>query len=77
MAKGNNSATDIDRDDRELGYRFGVGADSPLTESLFLRMEYNYTDYSPYRFTTTQASSDTVEFDNSDSMFRLGVGAHF
>lgn len=76
-AKGNNSATDIDRDDRELGYRFGVGADSPLTESLFLRLEYNYTDYSPYRFTTTQASSDTVEFDNSDSMFRVGVGAHF
>jgi hypothetical protein len=76
-AKGGNRDTDIDLDNRELGYRFGVGAESLLAHNLFIRLEYDYTNYPAYNFETTQSNSDVVEYDNSESLIRVGIGAHF
>ena len=72
--KGNNSAYWVSRDDKETGTRYGVGVDVPITQAFFLRLDYSYTHYNPYQFTTQQAYSDTVRFDNNEAMFKLGLG---
>lgn len=75
--KGGNPDNDIDRDDTVSGNRFGVGADIPATRSLFLRLDYSHTDYEDYGFTTSHGSSDSMNFDTSEALFRLGLGARF
>lgn len=75
--KGDDPANYVDRDDRVSGERYGVGADMPLGQRLFLRMEYTFTRYDDYVFVTSQGSADTVNFDNAESMFRFGIGAVF
>lgn len=75
--KGNNSAYWISRDDKETGNRYGVGVDVPLSQALFMRLDYSYTHYNPYQFTTQQAYSDSVRFDNNETMFKLGFGFKF
>lgn len=76
-SKGGNRDNDIDRDDRRHGNRFGVGADMPVTRALFMRMDYSVTDYDDYGFTTEHASPDSMAFANSETLFRLGLGARF
>lgn len=75
--KGGNRNNDVDRDDRMHGTRYGVGADIPATRSLFVRLDYSHTDYDDYGFTTEHSNADTMNFDNSGSLFRLGLGARF
>jgi hypothetical protein len=76
-SKGDNRSNDVDRDDRVDGTRIGVGADLPLTRALFLRMDYSYTDYDDYGFTTAHGSPDSMRFENAETLFRLGLGARF
>lgn len=78
--RGNNAATYIDRGDRIRGKRYGVGADVPLTRDMLVRLDYSYTDYDSYGFTTTHAggaNGDTMNYANWESLFRLGLAVHF
>ena len=75
--KGGNSANHISRDDKVYADRIGIGADIPTSRSVFLRLSYAYTDYEPYQFITNHANTDDMTFDNSETLFRLGVGVHF
>ncbi|MDA8094373.1 MAG: outer membrane beta-barrel protein [Betaproteobacteria bacterium] len=76
-AKGNSTATWVDRDDVLSGTRFGVGVEVPAYGKLFLKMEYDVTRYGAYGFTTTQHLSDTPSFKNEDSVFNMGLVLHF
>ena len=76
-AKGMNALNYVDRDDVVTGIRMGVGAEVPFTRSLFARLDYSYTDYDSYSFVTSQVQADDMKFNNTETLFRLGVGAHF
>ena len=75
--KGNDPANDVDRDDRVSGTRLGVGAELPVSRSAFARLDYSYTDYDNYDFVSSHGSSDSMKFDNSETLFRLGLGFRF
>ncbi len=76
-SKGGNRSADIDRDDRVDGNRIGVGAQLPLTRTLFMRLDYSYTDYDDYGFVTTHGQPDSMRFENGETLFRLGLGTLF
>ena len=57
------------------GLRFGVGAEAPVSNGLFLRLDYSYTDYESYEIGVGQFGDD--DFANSESAFRLGIGYRF
>jgi opacity protein-like surface antigen len=67
----------IDRSDTKSGLRYGAGAEIPATENIFWRIDYTYTDYGSYGFTTAQAQPDTANFKNSESLTSLGIGLRF
>ena len=72
-AQGGNTAK---RDKREVGMRFGLGAEFPLTGSLSGRMEYGVSAYPDYDV----GASDTAEPDNFSSIASFatfGVVYHF
>jgi outer membrane protein W len=79
--KGNSAANWIDRSDTRNGTRFGLGAEIPATESTFIRMDYSYTRYGDSAdFITTHdggANPDAMSFENSENLFRLGLGFRF
>ncbi|MDG4867618.1 outer membrane beta-barrel protein [Guyparkeria sp. 1SP6A2] len=75
--KGENDLNDINRDASEIGTRFGLGAEVPMTPNTFVRLDYNRTDYGDISFNTTHANTDTVRLDNETDQFRLGVGYRF
>lgn len=75
--KGGNRLNDVDRDDTVTGTRFGVGAELPLTRTVFARLDYSYTDYDSYDFVTSHGAADRMKFDNSESLFRLGLMVRF
>ena len=75
--KGGNRLNDVDRDDRVSGIRLGVGAELPISRSAFTRLDYSYTDYDSYDFVSSHGNADSMEFDNSESLFRVGLGARF
>ena len=75
--KGGNRLNDVDRDDRELGIRYGLGAEVPITVSSFLRLDYTFTDYGSYSFTTSHANQDTMQFHNKETLARIGMGLRF
>jgi len=75
--KGNNSTNYIERDDKVYGNRVGFGADIPTSQSVFLRLSYSYTDYESYRFITSHGNTDDMTFNNSETLFRLGLGVRF
>ena len=72
--KGIDPLNQVDRNDTQTGIRFGVGMEIPTSEKVFIRLDYSYTDYDTYSFTTPQTFPDTVKFDNNESLFRLGLG---
>lgn len=76
-AKGNNRFNDVDRDDTESGLRLGVGAELPISRRAFARLDYSYTDYDSYDFVTSHAEFDSMQFDNSETLFRMGIGTRF
>jgi len=75
--KGNNSTNYIERDDKVYGDRVGIGAEIPTSKSIFLRVNYSYTDYESYSFITSHGNTDDMTFDNSETLFRLGLGVQF
>ena len=76
-ARGTGRASDVDRDDAVSGARFGLGAELPVSRSLFARLDYSYTDYDSYDFVASDGSADSMEFDTGENLFRLGLGARF
>ncbi|MCL7744120.1 outer membrane beta-barrel protein [Guyparkeria hydrothermalis] len=75
--KGGDRRNDINRDEMEIGNRYGLGAEVPLTPNTFVRFDYNRTDYGELAFETTHGNTDTVSLDNETDEFRLGVGYRF
>jgi opacity protein-like surface antigen len=72
--KGPNAVNDVARDDDIDGFRYGIGAEINLSERVFTRLEYSYTEYGNYVFSTTHGQSDEMDFDNSEGVFRVGLG---
>jgi len=60
----------VDQDNELTGLRFGAGIEHPLTQALFLRSEYVYTNYPSYTV-TVRPGTDT--FEPSGSLFRLAL----
>ena len=56
-----------------LGYTAGVGVDAKLTERVFGRVEYRYTDYGSKTYTLTAPTSS----DLKNHEIRFGVGMKF
>lgn len=76
--KGGSAANWIDRSDTLDGTRIGLGAEIPASDNAFIRMDYSYTRYGdPVSFVTTHANSDAMNFENSESLVRLGLGFRF
>ena len=68
----------IDQDNDMLGCRVGLGTEVPFNKSLFMRMDYSYTNYESYGFVTGHSTApDAVTYNNDESLFRLGLGYHF
>lgn len=67
----------VDQDNTLVGSRIGLGAEVPFDKSLFMRMDYSYTNYGPYSFTTGSSTPDVVTYNNDESLFRFGLGYHF
>ena len=78
--KGAGSGSWIDRSDDLGGTRYGLGAEISASENAFVRMDYSYTHYDSVSFVTTHdggANPDAMNFENSESLFRLGLGFRF
>lgn len=76
-AKGNNADANIDRSYKVDGMRYGLGAEIPLGAMAFARLDYTRTYYDSYRFTTAHGSPDDMQFENRESLFRMGLGLRF
>lgn len=57
-----------------LGWTVGAGADALLTESIFGRLEYRYSDYESKAFATP---STAISSGFSDHSVRAGIGMKF
>ncbi|RFC69083.1 MULTISPECIES: outer membrane protein [Mesorhizobium] len=57
-----------------LGWTAGAGVDVKVTENMFVRGEYRYTDFGNEDFTT---GSGTRSVDSKDNRVSLGVGFKF
>lgn len=67
----------VDQDNILIGSRIGLGTEIPFDKSLFMRMDYSYTKYGSYTFTTGTSTPDIVTYNNDESLFRFGLGYHF
>lgn len=67
-----------DRSKSLTGTRFGMGMEMPIQESLFIRMDYTYTNYRDFDASTQAniAGTDTTldSFDIRENLLQLGVG---
>ena len=61
------------------GTRFGLGAEIPASQNAFVRMDYSYTRYSDavHILSNPAGDPDDMNFDNSESLVRLGLGFRF
>ena len=75
--KGTNPDNWVDDDETQYGWRIGLGTEVPATDRIFLRFDYTYTDYNAYSITTPHTNADTIDFDNRESLFRVGGGVRF
>lgn len=57
-----------------LGYTVGAGVDAKLTDQVFGRVEYRYTDYGKETFNFGGADR---EFDSSNNRVNVGLGIQF
>lgn len=57
-----------------LGYTVGAGVDARLTEKVFARAEYRFTDYDDEKF---DFGAGAVPYDSSNHRVTLGVGFKF
>jgi outer membrane immunogenic protein len=58
-----------------VGYTVGAGTDVKLTEQVFARAEYRYTDFGSEEFNLPGVG--TAEFDSTNHRVMLGVGMKF
>lgn len=58
-----------------LGYTVGAGVDAKLTDQVFGRIEYRYTDYGSENFDLGYA--DAVSADSSNHRVMVGIGMQF
>lgn len=58
----------------QLGWTAGAGTDIKLTENLFGRAEYRYTDYGTDTFNTGGGARDV---SSKDHRIQFGIGVHF
>lgn len=66
------------RDETLNGTRFGIGADVPAGDNLFVRLDYSYVDYGGYDVNYTSSSGPATErFETKENLFRLGLGWRF
>jgi len=75
--KGENRENDLERDDNLWGKRVGIGAEVPLTANVSVRFDYTYTNYGNYDFVTSHDNTDSMEFNNDETMFRVGLSISF
>lgn len=72
------SVTDVASGDKDsntaLGWTAGAGADIKLTEAVFGRVEYRYTDFGTDKF---NVGGGTTEVSNKDHRIQFGVGMKF
>jgi opacity protein-like surface antigen len=61
-------------DELEPGWRVGGGIEAPMTENIFLRMDYSYAAYDGYEVNYVTGQD---HFDNSESLLRVGVAYRF
>ncbi len=64
----------VSDDNTMVGWTAGVGTDVKITEQVFGRVEYRYTDYGSEEFTTAGGSGDV---DAKDHRITFGVGMKF
>lgn len=62
--------------DAVWGMRYGVGADVPLNDHVFLRLDYGVTGYDDYdlHFLDELGAVQTAEYSPERSVFRVGLG---
>ena len=75
--KGGNADANIDRSYKVDGMRYGLGAEVPLSPTSFARLDYTRTHYDSYRFVTGHGNPDEMQFENRESLFRMGLGFRF
>lgn len=66
-------ATGVNESKGLVGYTVGAGADVKLTEDVFARAEYRYTDYGSKTYTLPGVGSGSVDSSNHRVMVGLGV----
>lgn len=72
------NSTPVDRDDTVQGTRVGLGAELPINKAAFVRLDYAVTHYAATpTFQSGSATPDTVNFDNRESQFQVGLGFRF
>ena len=64
----------VDDTNVALGYTVGAGVDAKLTDQVFGRVEYRYTDYGSETFNFGGADR---EFDSSNNRVNVGLGIQF
>ena len=57
-----------------VGWTAGAGVDVKVTDNVFVRGEYRYTDFGKESFTT---GSGTRDIDASDNRVQFGIGMKF
>jgi outer membrane immunogenic protein len=71
--------TDVATGDRDtnvaLGYTVGAGVDAKLTDQVFGRLEYRYTDYGGKDYALPAPNG--AEFDSSNHRVSVGLGVKF
>ena len=69
-----NNVTDLSN--TRNGTRIGVGAEIQAAENAFVRMDYSHTHYGEVDFVSAN-NLDEMSFENSENLFRLGLGFRF
>lgn len=68
------SGNHFEEDEFLLGLRVGGGLELPISEDLFARLEYTYTEYENSSLATGSGPED---FKNSEGLFRAAIGFRF
>ena len=65
-----------DDTDTVWGSRYGIGADIPLSDRLFLRLDYSHANYDDYNvsYSDSLGKVGTTDYDPERSTFRVGLG---
>jgi hypothetical protein len=67
-------ANAVDATFKQNGVRYGLGVEMPASKNLFWRFDYSYTDYRAYPL---DYATGLDHFNNSEALFRLGLGWRF